>query len=265
MMFRLLGPLEVCDSDGESLRISQHKPRALLSLLLFSAGSWVSTDLIHSALWVDGSPRTAFGSIKTYVSQLRRILAEGRTPVEAEDLHKRIESRSGGYRVIADRHEVDLFLFEEAARRGREALHKGAPGQAVEHFQTALELWRGEPFEELPVAIRRAESARLDEQHWAVRENLIDARVALGQHHAVLPTLRALTIEYPMRERLWCQLLVALCHSGRRAEALSAYQTAYRFLVDELGIEPGVELQRLHQQMLTGDLASGPFLQDLRK
>jgi DNA-binding SARP family transcriptional activator len=258
MMFRLLGPLEVHSSDGELLRISQHKLRALLSLLLLSSGRWVSTDLIHAALWADGSPRTAFGSIKTYVYQLRRILADGRTPVEPENLHKRIESRSGAYRVIADRQEIDLFLFEQAARRGREALYRGNPGPAVEHFQTALQLWRGEPFDELPAAITRAESARLTEHHWAVREDLIDARISLGQHNVVLPMLRALTIEYPMRERLWCQLLVALCHSRRRAEALSAYQAAYRFFVDELGIEPGVELQRLHQQMLTGDLANGP-------
>jgi DNA-binding SARP family transcriptional activator len=129
----------------------------------------------------------------------------------------------------------------------------------VEHLQAALELWRGEPFEELPLPIRRAESARLDEHRWAVREDLIDARVALGQHHVVLPTLRALTIEYPMRERLWCQFLHALYRSGRRGEALSAYQSAYRFLVDELGIEPGVELQRMHRRMLTGELAVEPF------
>src|SRR5882757_9456381 len=116
IMFRLLGPLEVYGSDGESLCISQHKPRALLSLLLLSSGSWVSTDLIHAALWGDDSPRTAFGNIKTYVSQLRRTLTE------AKNCGNRIESRIGGYRVIADRHEVDLFLFEEAAREGREAL-----------------------------------------------------------------------------------------------------------------------------------------------
>lgn len=254
MLFRLLGPLEVCGSHGESVRISQHKPRSLLALLLLNHGSWVSTDLIHTVLWGDDSPRTAFGNIKTYVSHLRRILAGGKDP------RSRIESRVGGYRVIADRHEIDVFLFEQAARRGRKALCDGDLGEAVEHFQNALDLWRGEPFEDLPVAVRQAESVRLDEQHWAVRENLIGARVALGQYHVVLPALRALTIEYPMRERLWCQLLIALYHSGRRGEALTMYQMAYRFLADELGIEPGVELRRLHQRVLAGDLVNEPFL-----
>jgi DNA-binding SARP family transcriptional activator len=259
MMFRLLGPLEVCGPDGASLRITQHKRRTLLSLLLLTPGNWVSTDLIHATLWVGDSPRNAFGNMKTYVSQLRRKLAE------ANDIENRIESRAGGYRVFADRHELDVFLFEETARRGREALQDGDPARAVEHLKAALELWRGEPFEELPVAIKQAESARLEEHRWAVREDLIDAHVALGQHHVVIPTLRALTMEYPTREHLWYRLLVALCHSGRRAEALAAYQTAYRFLVDELGIEPGVELRQLHQQMLTGDLEAGRFLRDLRQ
>ncbi|RSM83185.1 SARP family transcriptional regulator [Kibdelosporangium aridum] len=259
MMFRLLGSLEVYGPDGASLRITQHKQRALLSLLLLTPGNWVSTDLIHSTLWVGDSPRNAFGSMKTYVSQLRRKLAD------ANDPGNRIESRAGAYRVFADPRELDVCLFEEAARRGRDALHDGDPGRAVEHLNAALELWRGDPFEELPVDVRQAETSKLEEQRWAVRENLLDAHVALGQHHVVIPTLRALTIEYPTREHLWCRLLVALCHSGRRAEALAAYQTAYRFLVNELGIEPGAELRQLHQQMLAGDEVTEPFRRDLRQ
>ncbi|MBP2323520.1 DNA-binding SARP family transcriptional activator [Kibdelosporangium banguiense] len=258
MMFRLLGPLDVCGPDGASLPITQHKQRTLLSLLLLTPGNWVSTDLIHETLWVSDSPRNAFGNMKTYVSQLRRKL------IDANDLENRIESRVGGYRVFADRHELDVFLFEEAARKGREALQDGDPGRAIGHLQAALDLWRGEPFEELPVAVKQTESTRLEEHRWAVREDLIDAHVALGQHHVVIPTLRALTMEYPTREHVWYRLLVALCQSGRRAEALAAYQTAYRFLAEELGIEPGAELRQLHQQMLTGDL-TGPFLRDLRQ
>ncbi|MCE7002234.1 AfsR/SARP family transcriptional regulator [Kibdelosporangium philippinense] len=259
MMFRLLGPLEVYGPDGASLQITQHKQRALLSLLLLTPGNWVSADLIHATLWVGNSPRNAFGSMKTYVSQLRRKLAD------ANDPENRIESRVGGYRVFADRQELDVFLFEEVARRGRDALRDGDPGRAVEHLKAALELWRGEPFEELPEDVRKAENVRLEEQRWAVREDLIDAHVALGQPHVVIPTLRALTMEDPTREHLWYRLLVALCHSGRRAEALAAYQTAYRFLVDELGIEPGAELRQLHQQMLAGEAVTVPFHRDLRK
>lgn len=248
MFFCVLGPLEVYGHHGRPIEIRQRKPRALLSLLLLYAGKWVSTSVIDDALWEGEPPRSAPGNIKTYVSQLRRILAE------SSDGLDRISSRVGGYRLTAKRHELDVGLFDEAARLGREARERNADAEAVEHFQAALELWRGEPFEDLPLPIRRVETARLDERRWAVCEDLIDAKVALGQHHAVLPDLRALTIEFPMRERLWCQFLLALCRSGRRAEALSAYQSAYRLLADELGIEPGAELQRLHQQMLTGAL-----------
>ncbi len=248
MLFRMLGPLEVYGFDGKPVDIPQHKPRVLLSLLLLNSGTWVSIDRISAVLWEEEPPRSSAGNIKTYVSQLRRTLP----PNHAE--HNRIESRSGAYRINVTPGEFDVSVFEKMAYRGREALRDGADEIAVEYFQEALELWRGQPFDELPEDITLAEAVRLEEQHWAVLEDLIDVRLSRGHHDVVLPTLRALTIEYPLRERLWGQLLLALHRSGRRAEALSAYQTVYRLLTNELGVEPGVDLRRLHQQVLGADL-----------
>ncbi|WP_250280457.1 MULTISPECIES: AfsR/SARP family transcriptional regulator [unclassified Frankia] len=238
-------------SDGTLIDIHQHKPRVLLSLLLLNAGTWVSINRICAVLWEDEPPRSSFGNIKTYVSQLRRALP----PNHAE--HSRIESRSGAYRINLAPGELDVSVFEKMAYRGREALHGGADESALEYFQEALGLWRGQPFDELPEDTTLAEAARMEEQHWAVLEDLIDVHLSHGHYDVVLPTLRALTIEYPLRERLWGQLLLALHRSGRRAEALSAYQAVYRLLTNELGIEPGADLRRLHQQVLGGDLDVG--------
>ncbi|KLL10124.1 SARP family transcriptional regulator [Protofrankia sp. BMG5.30] len=247
--FRVLGPLEVYGSDDTLIDIHQHKPRMLLSLLLLNAGTWVSIDRICAVLWEDEPPRSSFGNIKTYVSQLRRTLP----PAPPTD--NRIESRAGAYRINLAPGELDVSVFDKMAYRGQEALREGAGEIAVEYFQKALELWRGQPFDELPESITLAEAARLEEQHWAVLEDLIDVRLSRGHQDAVLPTLRALTIEYPLRERLWGQLLLALHQSGRRAEALSAYQTVYRLLAEELGVEPGAGLRRLHQRILDADLS----------
>lgn len=248
MLFRVLGQLQVDSQVGASRCIRQRKPRTLLALLLLHTGKWVTIDLIEDALWEGDPPRSALGNIRTYVSHLRQTLTAAGGGADL------IDSRAGAYRILVPRDEFDVFRFEEAARLGREARQRMADGEAVEHFRAALGLWRGEPFEDLPLYVRRSESARLEERHWSVCEDLIDARVALGQHHAVLPELRALTIEYPMRERLWCQFLLALHHSGRRAEALSAYQSAYRQLTGELGIEPGAELRSLHERLLADAL-----------
>ncbi len=49
--------------------------------------------------------------------------------------------------------------------------------------------------------------------------------------------------------------MLALYRCGRQGEALAAYQYARRVLVEELGTEPGADLQALHQQILTADPA----------
>ena len=65
--------------------------------------------------------------------------------------------------------------------------------------------------------------------------------------------LDALVQRHPLRERPRAQLMLALYRSGRQAEALRVYADARRALVDELGLEPGPELQQLEQSILRQD------------
>ena len=51
------------------------------------------------------------------------------------------------------------------------------------------------------------------------------------------------------------QLMLALYRSGRQADALEGYRIARRRLVDELGLEPGRELQELERAILAQDPA----------
>ncbi|WP_052710867.1 AfsR/SARP family transcriptional regulator [Pseudofrankia sp. DC12] len=257
--FAALGPLELRAANGEPAFIGQRKKRRLLALLLLHAGGWVSTEQIAVALWEDDPPRSALGNIKTYVSELRRVLppaSDGHPDVRGADSGSplgRILSRDGEYLLRLAPNEFDVDLFDAGARGGEEELAAGRPAEATVLLDRALALWRGEPYDDLPAEIAVAETTRLAELRWAVWENLVDARLRLGQHNRVLPTLRALTIEHPTRERLWAQLLVALGQDGRRAEALNAYQTVYRMLTERLGIEPGEDLQLEHQRILNGD------------
>ncbi|WP_076818276.1 AfsR/SARP family transcriptional regulator [Pseudofrankia asymbiotica] len=259
--FGTLGPLEVTTSDGTPVFIGQRKKRRLLSLLLLRAGCWVSTEQIGVALWEDDPPRSALGNIKTYVSELRHALPPlpplastppGHDPPIAGHGPGRIASRDGEYAIRLAPGELDVDLFDARARGGGEALAGGRPAEAARLLEQALELWRGRPYDDLPADIAVAETTRLEELRWNVCENLVDARLRLGQHGLVLPALRALTIEHPTRERLWAQLLVALDQDGRRAEALRAYQAVYRTLTERLGIEPGEDLRALHQRILRG-------------
>ena len=61
--------------------------------------------------------------------------------------------------------------------------------------------------------------------------------------------------QYPRRERLRFQLMLALYRSARQAEALEAYRAARRELSEELGLEPSEELKQLEQAILRQDPA----------
>ncbi|WP_083866876.1 MULTISPECIES: AfsR/SARP family transcriptional regulator [unclassified Frankia] len=266
VVFAVLGPLEVWRGPGERVRIDQRKKRALLLTLLLHAGRWTSVEEMRLALWQDDAPRSALGNIKTYLSELRHTLpppiGDPAVPASIRAVGPRsailrrpagpgrIESRPGEYRLLVVPDEIDVVRFEQAVEHGRVAARAGAPARAAESLEQALGWWRGNAFDELPAEVGGAESLRLEEARWSAREALIDARLALGEHDQVLPALRALAVEYPTRERLWAQLLVALERSGRRAEALREYRGLYRRMVTELGIEPGAELRRIHQEVL---------------
>jgi DNA-binding SARP family transcriptional activator/Flp pilus assembly protein TadD len=105
----------------------------------------------------------------------------------------------------------------------------------------------------LATTVVAAEAERLELLRVDALEDRLDAELVCGRHVEVLTELEALVGEHPLRERLWGQLMVARYRSGRQAEALEAYQQLRRRLVDELGIEPGPELSRLHRAVLRHD------------
>jgi tetratricopeptide (TPR) repeat protein len=92
-------------------------------------------------------------------------------------------------------------------------------------------------------------------QRHAAQLDLVDAQLRLGQHVALVAGLSGQVVAYPLDERLAGQYMIALWRSGRPADAFRHYQQVRRCLADELGIEPGAALQRLHEQMLRSDPA----------
>ncbi len=108
----------------------------------------------------------------------------------------------------------------------------------------ALSDFEGEDFAR-PIA------ARLDEARmWALEER-VEAELGTGCHSELVTELGALSREYPLRERLWGQLMLALYRCGRQAEALRTYQDLRRHLGEELAIDPSPALQRLERAILT--------------
>ena len=189
------------------------------------------------------APETATTAIQVHVSQLRKVLGP--------DV---IVTQRPGYLLRARDGELDLGRFEEAVARARSA----APAEAAALLTEALALWRGVPLAELDAPFARAARARLEEQRLAALEERVDADIELGRHAQLVPELEGLVEGHPLRERLRGQLMVALYRCGRQADALAVYQEGRRALVDELGLEPGDELQRLERAILNHEPALAP-------
>jgi len=237
--FRVLGPFEV-RVEGRPLELKRRKQRSLLALLLLHAGEIVSTDRLVEDLWAGNPPKAAVGSLQNLVSDLRKTL--GRDAVL---------TRPPGYVLDLDPERVDLHRFERLVGQAAEG---GDPERRSSLLHEALGLWRGSPLADLafePFAL--VEIARLEELRTVAREELVQAELELGRHSKLVGELEALVGEHPLRERLRGQLMLALYRSGRQAEALTAYRQARETLVEELGIEPSPELQRLEQSVLRHD------------
>ncbi len=221
--------------------------RALFAVLAVNANDVVSTDVLAHALWGEQPPPTVDKLVHVYVSQLRKALGvDGR----------KLLTRPPGYLLELSSDELDRDRFEHLLDEAREARRAGDLAACAELLEQALSLWRGDPLADFVYeSWAQPEAARLGELRLAAVEDRAEARLGLGQADELVGELAALVAEHPLRERLRAHLMLALYRAGRQAEALEAYRDARRVLVEDLGIEPGEELQRLEHAILRHDPA----------
>jgi DNA-binding SARP family transcriptional activator len=249
MHFHVLGPLEVIGPAGP-LHLAGRRRRALLAVLLIHPGRSVSLPGLVDGIWADNPPHSAIANIRNYVSDFRRQLKQ------VGDSPARLASNLTGYRLDVAAEELDLFRYSALVADGRQALRRSDHRRAADRFGLALGLWRGRPLEDLP-GLGGAMAAKLDaleEQRWAVTASWVDVRLAMGHHDELIPVLRQMVAERPLDEQVRAQLIIALHAVGRKADALVAFRDARRAAVDELGVEPGGFLQRLHTAILAGEV-----------
>ena len=252
MRFLVLGPLEVEADDGPVV-LGGQKERLLLAQLLTRPNQVVPVEALVGGLWGEHPPPTAAKTLQSHVVRLRRALEPARARGAAGEV---LVTREPGYLLRVAPGALDAARFEELTAAGRRALADGSVELAGSLLREALGLWRGRAFEEfLDADFGAAESDRLAELRLVALEDRIEAELRLGRHRELVAELEGLVREQPLRERLWAQLLLALYRSGRQADALLAYQRARKVLVEELGIDPGADLRRLHAAILAQDPA----------
>ena len=187
-------------------------------------------------------------ALNVYVSKLRKILGAAGAP----DI---LVTKEPGYVLRIESGQLDVDGFEALAARGKRALAAGDYGEAEARLREALSLWRGRALDDLVhEEFARAAGARLDDERVAVLIARIEAELGRGETSGLVGELEALIVEHPFNERLWSALMRALYLSGRQADALEAYNRA-RARLDELGLQPSVELKQLQSQILRQDRA----------
>jgi DNA-binding SARP family transcriptional activator len=247
MQYELLGRLRVTDEEGSS-SIGAKKIETLFAVLLIRAGHVVSLEQLITEIWGEEAPRRANAGLHVYVSQLRKFLHR---PDREESP---IVTHPPGYLLRQGTDDIDFQVFENLVAGGRECARRHLYEEATERFERALDLWRGPVLADLrPGPITAGFATWLTETRLECTEALIECQLELGMHREIVGHLYSLVAEHPLREAFHRQLMLALYRSERQADALMAYQEAWRTLDDELGVRPCRSLQDLQRAILDAD------------
>jgi DNA-binding SARP family transcriptional activator/tetratricopeptide (TPR) repeat protein len=243
VVVRVLGPVEVRAADGWLAGPPQQ--RLVLVVLALQAGQVVPVGDLVDAVWEDKPPRSAQASVQVLITGLRRVLRA--LPGAG------VERCGDGYRLRIAPGEVDARRFRSLVRTARKA---GDSRATVAAFDQALALWRGPALADVPGTAKiEAIRAGLTAERLSAMQDRVSAMLDLGRDREAAEELAGLLAANPLSERLAGMLMVASCRSGRKADALQVFRDMRGRLSSELAVEPGPELQRLHQRILAGDLA----------
>jgi len=249
LQFNILGPLEVVRDTGP-LPLGGPRQKAVLACLLVHANEVVPVEVLAEGIWEGHPPWSATGTIRTYVSHLRKVVDLGASGGGGQVLL----TRPPGYLLRVAPGQLDSHRFERLLEQGRQAQADGAPDLALANLNAALQLWRGPALADFASeSFARAEAARLEGCRLTAIEERIEAQLALGLHSELVAEVEQLAGANPLRERLWGQLMLALYRAGRQAEALGVYQGTRTMLADEMGIDPSPALRDLQRAILQQD------------
>jgi DNA-binding SARP family transcriptional activator len=245
MRYRILGDFVVA-GGGRERTPGAPKARQVLALLLLRAGRVVEVPTLVEEIWSAAPPRSAVSTTQTYIYQLRRALG----PDGAD-----IRTRPAGYVLHVAPGGFDAAEFHRGAEAARDALEAGRPAEAARRARAALALWRGPALGGVECGPHlEGHLVSLAESRTRAVQTRVQAEMELGRHRELIGELRELVAAHPLDEWFHGRLIDALRRSGRRGEALHAYQHLRRTLHDELGLDPAPELQTLQREVLTGAL-----------
>ncbi|HEY7564350.1 MAG TPA: BTAD domain-containing putative transcriptional regulator, partial [Acidimicrobiia bacterium] len=257
----VLGPIGVAH-DGQ-LQPVPGLPGRLLAILAAHPQRALEPDVLVEALWGEDPPDKSRNTLQVTVNRLRHTLEPNREGAR----WKTIVTHGSRYRLDLDEIQLDAVAFRSEVEASISARKRGDVIKAREHLERGLGLWRGPAFEgEADRPLIQPEATVLEELRLSAEEDLIDARLELGEHRALTTVLPPMIDAAPLREHRWAQQMLALYMCGRQAEALRTFRDLRLVLAEELGIEPSLELARLEERILLQDetLTPGSSALELR-
>ncbi|MFJ8156274.1 BTAD domain-containing putative transcriptional regulator [Streptomyces sp. NPDC094468] len=244
--FQVLGELKVFDRGQGTVPVTAGRQQVVLAALLLESGRLQNCDHLIRLLWAEDPPETARTQVQICVSRMRKTLAAA--AVEAA-----IETRPPGYVLQIDDEALDLNVFRRTVAEAAALGGGGRTAEAAALLRAAVGMWRGPCLNGIPSDALARVAEHIDEERLAATESFIELELSLGRHHQLTAEIARLVGDNPLRERFRGQLMLALYRSGRQAEALESYREGRALLMDELGLQPGEDLRRLEQAVLTED------------
>jgi ABC-2 type transport system ATP-binding protein len=251
MDFRLLGAVEAW-TQKRKLDLGPRQQRLLLAVLALQVNQLVPVERLMALTWPTSPPHTARHAIHVRVSQLRAVLAAAGSDRDGVE----IVTHGPTYVLRADPMSVDVHRFRALVSRAR--VEPNYPEKAV-LLRRALDMWHGPPLADIaspPVTDQLCRG--LEEARLAALEEWLETELRRGRHAEIIDELTEFVAQYPYRQRMLAQLMLALYRAGRAPDAISAYRHARGRLVDELGLDPEPALQRLEVAILSADPALDP-------
>jgi DNA-binding SARP family transcriptional activator/tetratricopeptide (TPR) repeat protein len=256
----VLGCLRLC-RGGAEIKLPSPMLRNLFGTLAIQPGTTVSHAEMIDVLWGDRPPRSHRRLLSAYGRQLRDLVEGNETTPD----RMRIVPARAGWRLEIDEDDLDLLRFDALSEQGRRAYAGGDHDAAVDPYARALDCWRGPVLADLDPRLRQHPAAvAVEDRRIAVALALADLATGLGHYERAVAALRPVMGDHPLHEGICARLMLALAGTGQQAGALSSFAELRDRLAQELGIEPGPELQRAYVRVLRQDLpptAAGGFLE----
>ncbi|OKI08098.1 SARP family transcriptional regulator [Streptomyces sp. CB02923] len=241
MRIAVLGAVQAWHDNGRPIHLGGPRHREVLGRLVAAQGRMVTTDTLVDDLWAD-PPAGAVGALRTFVAALRRAIEPDRPPRTPARV---LVTQGTGYLLRLPREAVDVHRFRDALAAARRSPDKAAG------LGETLALWDGPAYADLPDSPWvRQQRLQLEELRLQSVELRAEALLTSGESTGLVAELGGHVAEHPWREPAWGLLARALHRDGRQAEALDTLRRARTMLVEQLGLDPSPQMQRLETDIL---------------